>query len=372
MTNLHSAPASQEPQSDSPTLGESLSDEQVTAFARLALDGMDTEYPNKPSNVLASDSDVRSPKELHPAFYGCFDWHSSVHGHWMLVRLLRLHPDCTVGDEIRERLSAHLTQENLVKETEYFEQKHNRSFERMYGWAWYFRLATELEAWDDPQGNEWRAALEPLENLLIERALDYLPRLQFPIRTGVHPNTAFALGQLLDYAQQTKNDKLATLLRQRSLDFFSNDRNYPANYEPSGEDFFSAALCEVDLMRRVLSPEAFSTWLTKFEGEAASERAGNASRLSEVLRPVDVSDTTDGKIVHLAGLDLSRAWCLNAAAAALPDDDPRREPYRQSAKDHLSKGLEYVFSGHYEGEHWLATFAVYLQAQVGVDRGEQR
>ena len=337
-----------------PKLGDSLTDKQVTLFAELALKNIDIEYPNKPSNVMAGPESVQSPKAMHPAFYGCFDWHSSIHGHWMLVRLLKLHPDCSVKGKVRAALNSHLTAENLKKETEYFAKKHNRSFERMYGWAWAFRLAAELDGWDDEDGRKWAASLKPLEELLIKRTMDYLPKLAYPIRTGVHPDSGFALGQTLDYARKVGNRKLEDLIVKRSRDYYMNDRDYPFRYEPSGQDFFSSGWNEADLMRRVLTPAEFAKWLDGFMGDIST------------VKPVEVSDVTDGKIVHLAGLDLSRAWCMQGIASALPKDDPRVSVLNESAAAHAKMGFGYVFSGHYEGEHWLATFAIYTLTRVGI------
>ncbi len=331
-----------------------LTDELVNAYAQLALKGIPQEYPNKPSNVMSSASDVQSPREMHPAFYGNFDWHSSVHGHWMLVRLLRLHPNSTSADKIREMLNRQLTAEKMLQETEYFAKPHNKHFERMYGWAWAFRLATELHGWDDADGKKWAANLKPLEELLVKRTLDYLPKLSYPIRTGVHPDSGFALGQTLDYARAIGNEELEALVTKRARDFYMNDRDYPFRYEPSGQDFFSSGLNEADLMRRVLTSDEFSKWLDQFMGDIS------------VIRPVKVSDVTDGHIVHLAGLDLSRAWCMEGIASALPRNDPRASVLRTSAADHCKIGLGYVFSGHYEGEHWLATFAIYTISNVGL------
>ena len=335
-----------------PQFGSKLSTEQVTAFAELALKNIDIEYPNKPSNVMAGPESVLSPKAMHPAFYGCFDWHSSVHGHWMLLRLLKLYPNHDIGPRIRSALDSHLTRENLEAETAYFAAKHNKSFERMYGWAWAFRLVAELHDWDDPQAREWRENMRPLESLLVERTMDYLPLLSFPIRTGVHPDTGFALSLTLDYARTVKHEPLEALIIQRAQDYYSQDQRYPFAYEPSGQDFFSSGLNEADLMWRVLSPTRYAQWLTAF-------LPSDPRLINEQLRPVEVSDVTDGKIVHLAGLDLSRAWCLQGIADALPKGDPRQDRLRHLAAEHAKIGFGYVFSGHYEGEHWLATFAIY-------------
>lgn len=355
--NIKSANAQETPL---PQLGGKLTDAQVSAFADLALQGMDQEYPNKPSNVMVDDSSVQSPREMHPAFYGCFDWHSSIHGHWMLVRLLRLYPEHPRVAEIRAKLDQHLSADNLKKEAEYFSLKQNRSFERMYGWAWAFRLIAELHGWNDVQGNQWKENLKPLEAILVQRVMDYLPKLTYPIRTGVHPDSAFALGQTLDYAKAVGNKTLEQLILDRSRAYYLGDVDYPANYEPSGEDFFSAGLNEADLMRRVLPPAEYSEWLTRFMPEIG------VANDYPLLQPVEVSDVTDGKIVHLAGLDLSRAWCLQGIASALSENDPRRSILIESANAHAQVGFRYVFSGHYEGEHWLATFAVYSLTQVGM------
>ena len=334
-------------------IGEVMNDAQVAAFAKLALDGIGTEYPNKPSQVMVGPESVQSPKELHPAFYGSFDWHSSVHGHWMLLRLLRLYPDSSVAGEISAALAEHLATDVLEAEAEHFRQEHNKSFERMYGWAWLFRLAMELEAWDDPRGAEWAENLRPLREVIVGRTKDYLPKLSWPIRTGVHPNSAFALGQTLDFARLVGDRELERLVVQKSREFYGADREYPVSYEPSGQDFFSAGLAEADLMRRVMDASAFSDWLDQFFPTLGAGELGN------LLTPAVVSDVTDGKIVHLAGLNLHRAWTMRSIAGALPEADARRRVLEAAGHAHMEAGLSYVFSGHYEGEHWLATFAVY-------------
>jgi hypothetical protein len=343
-----------------PGFGDTFSDDQVAVFARLALKGLDIEYPNKPSNVMAGAEDVRSPKDMHPAFYGCFDWHSSVHGHWMLIRLLKLHPDCAVGDEIRAALDAHLTAENIRAEAAYFNQKHNRSFERMYGWAWALRLAAELHDWDDPQAQQWATNFKPLEDTIVALTMGFLPRLTWPIRTGVHPDTAFAFGQVLDYARTVGHEELEQLVISKAKAFYAGDVDYPAAYEPSGVDFFSPGLNEADLMRRVLDEHEFSIWLDQFFPTLKDGALGN------LLTPVVVSDVTDGHLVHLAGLNLSRAWTMRGVLSKLPAADPRCAVLESAAKAHLDAGLRYVFSGHYEGEHWLATFAIYAISESGV------
>jgi hypothetical protein len=330
-----------------------LTQEQAAAFASLALKGIVQEFPNKPSNVMDSAGDVRSPQEMHPVFYGSFDWHSSVHGHWMLARLLKLYPDTPFAMEIRAALNSQLTAEGLAKEAEYFAADYNKSFERMYGWAWFMQLVSELEAWEDKDAKRWRENLKPVEEQIFKRMNDYLPKLTFPIRTGVHPDTGFAMGMILDYARKTKNEPLETLLVAKAKAFYLSDVNYPAHYEPSGHDFFSSGFNEADLMRRILPQAEYVAWLDKFLPQLKHSAMGN------MMKPVEVSDVTDGHLVHLAGLNLSRAWTMTGIARALPNDDPRRSALANSASDHATAGLKYVTSGHYEGEHWLATFAVY-------------
>ncbi|MHC4824755.1 MAG: DUF2891 domain-containing protein, partial [Planctomycetota bacterium] len=271
-------PAPQEP---------TLTDEQVTAFARLALDSIVREFPNKPGQVYHGPESAVVPRELHPVFYGSFDWHSSVHGHWMLVRLLKTHPGSSVEKEIRDLLEGQLTAKALKVETEYFTPKYNHGFERMYGWAWLLQLASELRTFEgDEDAARWAKNLRPLEDRIVELLLGYLPRLTYPIRTGVHPDTAFAFSLELDYARAVGNEKLEQALVRKILKFYEEDAFYPVRYEPSGEDFFSAGLNEADLMRRVLDQEKYSRWLEGFFPELKDGYLGN------LLRPTHVSDVT--------------------------------------------------------------------------------
>lgn len=343
-----------------PTLGSKLTDSQVAMFADLALKNIQTEYPNKPSNVVVDKASVRTPKEMHPAFYGCFDWHSSVHGHWMLVKLLKEFPGSSADQRIREKLNQNLTAENLTAELAYFNEKQHKTFERTYGWAWYLKLAAELDGWDDADGKRWRHNLVGLEELLVQRTKDYLPKLSYPIRTGVHPDSGFGLALILDYARKMKDNELEQAIVGRAKDFYLSDTDYPTKYEPSGQDFFSSCLNEADLMRRVLPQAEFVKWFDKYLPGLNAGDGGN------LLTPVRVSDVTDGYIVHLAGLDLSRAWCMQGIASALPVNDARVKLLEASMTAHAKTGYEYVFSGHYEGDHWLATFAIYLHTQAGV------
>lgn len=225
-------------QISTPAIGEQLTNTQVSQFAGLALRGIFQEFPNKPSNVMTSRKGVLSPKEMHPVFYGCFDWHSSLHGHWMLIRLLRQYPDAAVAKEIEAKIDVQFTLEKLRKEADYFQQKGNASFERMYGWAWTLRMATELCSWDDVRAKRWAACFEPLEHEIVSLTKAYLPKLSWPIRTGVHPDTAFSLSQCLDYARAVDDEDFEQLIVARAHDFYVQDSDYPVRYEPSGEDFF--------------------------------------------------------------------------------------------------------------------------------------
>ncbi len=334
---------------------------RASAFAKMALAGIAREYPNKPGEVLTGPQDLKSPRALHPAFYGSFDWHSSVHGHWLLVRLLKLFPDLAEAAEARARLREHFTLANLETEAAYFEARENRSFERMYGWAWALRLAAEMHGWNDPDGRVWAANLKPLETKLVALTRDYLPRLTYPIRTGVHPDTAFALGQILDYSRSVRDPSLEALVVRRALDYYANDSDYPLHFEPSGQDFFSAGLNVADLMRRVLPVNEYSDWLNRF---APGLRRG---RLGGWATPAEVSDLSDPQIVHLVGLNLSRAWTMQGILSVVDRTDRRGRALQQAMRAHADEGLKYVFSGHYEGEHWLATFAVYYLAGAGLD-----
>ena len=328
--------------------------DQASAFARLALKGLQKEYPNKPEHVLGGAGDVKGPKALHPAFYGSFDWHSSVHGHWMLVRLVRLFPDLPEAKEIRGVLNEHLTAANLKVEADYFARPESKSFERPYGWAWLLKLAEELHGWDDPDGKAWAANLKSLADLIARRYVDYFPKQTYPIRTGVHPNTAFGLMFAHDYARAVGDAKLRELVEERARFYFAKDTDAPARWEPGGADFFSPTLMEADLMRRVLPAEEFRAWFQRFlPGAARSEP-------KSLFEPATVTDRSDPQLVHLDGLNLSRAWGMRSVAAALPQDDAARKALSESAARHADAGLKHVASGDYAGEHWLASFAVYL------------
>jgi Protein of unknown function (DUF2891) len=339
----------------------SMTQEQAARFARLALNAIHREYPNKPGDVLNGAEDVRSPKAIHPAFYGCFDWHSSVHGHWLLVRLLRQFPELQEKQRIRAVLAEDLTARNLQTEADYFSQPNRQSFERTYGWGWLLKLAEELHGWNDPDGREWSKNLQPLSDIIVKRYLEFLPKQTYPIRTGVHPNTAFGLAFALDYARAVGHKDLAKLLEERSRTYYAKDSAIPAVWEPDGADFFSPSLMEADLMRRVLPPREFADWLRRFYPDLAKGQP------KSLMEPATVTDRTDPQIVHLDGLNLSRAWCMRCIAAELPKDDPSRKVLTESAARHAKAALGHVTSGDYAGEHWLATFAAYMLSTPSPD-----
>lgn len=335
-----------------------LSTETALFFSKLALNCISREYPNKPGHVINDSSEVLTPETLHPAFYGCFDWHSSVHGHWMLVRLLRMFPDMPNADKIRKAISGNLTAENILQEVRYLDQPNRKSFERTYGWAWLLKLAEELQSWQDTDVQLWAKNLEPLTQVVVERYLEFLPKQDYPIRRGVHPNTAFGLSFALDYARQSGNTELEDLIIKRSMAYYANDKNAPAAWEPDGDDFFSPCLQEANLMRHVLKPDKFVEW---FENYLPGLKAGQPKNL---LYPASVSDRSDPKIVHLDGLNLSRAWCMFEIAKILPENHASREMLIASGTRHANTTLPHISSGMYEGEHWLASFAVYLLSSI--------
>ncbi len=265
----------------------------------------------------------------------------------MLVRLLRHVPDLPEAKEIRAVLNAHFTAANLTGELDYFNRPDAKSFERPYGWAWLLKLAEELHGWDDPDAKKWAANLKPLAELIAERYISYFPKQTYPIRTGVHPNTAFGLAFAYDYAKAVGHAKLQSLVEERAKFYFAADKDVPVNWEPGGNDFFSPSLMEADLMRRVLPAEEFRIWFKAFLPKPA-------------FTPAIVTDRTDPQLVHLDGLNLSRASAMRNIAAVLPKDDLTRQWLIDSAKKHAEAGLKHLASGNYEGEHWLASFAVYL------------
>lgn len=331
-------------------------------FAALALHCVHLEYPNKLAHTLASDADARPPRQLTPAFYGCYDWHSSVHGHWLLVRLARQFPDAPFAAQARAALEQSLTPANVAGEVAYLQTPGRASFERPYGLAWLLMLAAELRQWDDPQAQRWAATLQPLERAVADRLRSWLPKLNYPIRVGEHGQTAFAFGLVHDWARIAGDDAMRALVEQRALAFYGKDRNCPIDYEPSGEDFLSPCLAEADLMRRVLAPREYGGWLHAFLPRIPQKAQAGW------LAPGVVTDRSDPKLAHIDGLNLSRAWMLQGIASGLPAGDRRVAPLQAAAQAHAEAALPAVTGEHYEGGHWLGTFAVYLTSGAGLPR----
>jgi hypothetical protein len=335
-------------------------------FANLALACIHKEYPNKISHTLNSDADVAPPRKLTPAFYGCYDWHSSVHGHWLLARLVRQFPDAPFSKPAREALKKSLTAENLRQDAAYIRGEGRATFERPYGLAWLLQLCAELREWDDPEAREMLANLRPLEEAALDRIKTWLPKLSHPVRIGEHNQTAFALGLMLDYARGKGDETFAKMISDSARKFFLADKGCPLDYEPSGEDFLSPCLGEADLMRRVLSQKEFASWLAEFLPQIPSTPKESEAPTRDWL-PVTMSpDPSDPKLAHLDGLNLSRAWMLEGIISALPTDDPRKFHLSAVAEAHRRAGLAAVTGKHYEGGHWLGSFAVYLTTKRGI------
>lgn len=328
--------------------------EEASRLAGLPLKSLQREFPNKLEHVMNGPQEVLTPKQLHPVFYGSYDWHSCVHGHWMLVRILKLFPNLPEGPQIRAIMNEHFTPEKVAAEVAYLNQDNRKSFERPYGWGWLLKLAEELHTFDDPEARRWSKNLQPLADAIAQRYLNYFPKQTYPIRSGVHSNTALGLTFALDYAREFGHQELEDLVIERSLAYYGKDRDYPAGWEPGGDHFLSPALTEADLMRRVLGPAEYAEWLGNFLPELA--QGGPES----LLQPAQVADRSDPKIVHLDGLNLSRAWAMRGIVNSLPTDDPRRVVLLKSIAAHTEASLPHVTSGDYAGEHWLASFAVYL------------
>ena len=336
------------------------SETAVSRFADLALDCVHQEYPNKIAHVMSGDQDVAPPRELTPVFYGCFDWHSSVHGHWLLVRLLRLYPQAAFTAKAEAALEQSFMAGKVAVEVRYVTHEQRDSFERPYGVAWLLQLTAELREWDDPRANRWLATLEPLEAALLKKMQSWLGKLAYPIRIGEHAQTAFAFGLFLDWARAAGQDDFHALVTRRSRDFYLADQNCPLAYEPGGQDFLSPCLAEADLMRRILPADDYAVWLSSFMPGIPADGS------SEWLPLAVVTDPTDGKLAHLDGLNISRAWMLEGMSAGLPSWDARKQTLSNTATKHKSSGLAAVTGAHYEGGHWLGSFATYLQTGRGL------
>jgi len=332
----------------------------ATRFANLALTCLHQEYPNHLDLSLNSEGDALPPHALTPAFYGCLDWHSDVHGHWLLVRLLKQFPDAPFAPQAWAEIDRSLTPEHIAAEVAFMRQDGRASFERPYGLAWLLRLSAELREWKDPQAERWSAILQPLEEEVARHLKVWIPKLHYPIRSGVHNQTAFSFGQIWDWANVSGDEEMKALLRDAAARFYLKDKACPINYEPNGEDFLSPCLAEADFVRRVLDSASYAAWLEQF-------LPGIPKKPGKVwLEPAVVTDRADPKLAHLDGLNLSRAWMLQGIAHGLPAGDKRIPALLEASKLHADAALPNVTSEHYEGSHWLGTFAVYLQSQAGL------
>ena len=346
----------------------SLAPDAAARFAALALKCLHQEYPNHISHTLNGAADALPPHELTPAFYGCLDWHSDVHGHWLLVRLLRLFPDAPFAVEARTALNQSFMTDKMDAEASYLRGAGRASFERPYGLAWLLALSAELRRWDDPDARRWSGVLAPLETEVVARLESWLPRLQYPIRVGEHDQTAFAFGLIWDWAGVARDAQMRKLLAAAAERFYQHDRNCPLAYEPSGEDFLSPCLAEADFMRRVLGSQEFARWLSTFLPQIPRSGAPvSAPRQAHAwLEPAVVTDRSDPKLAHIDGLNLSRAWMLEGIAHGLPRGDARIPALRAAARRHADAALPAVTGQYYEGGHWLGTFAVYLTSRAGL------
>ena len=322
----------------------------ASQFASLALSHVGREYPNKLDHVINGAADLRSPRELHPVFYGSLDWHSCVHGYWLLARVYRQFDGLPQKTAIHALFDAQFTTENVAGEVAYLRQPNRGTFERPYGWAWLLMLAGELARHTTDEGKRWRESLRPLANEFVGRFNAFLPKATYPIRTGTHFNTAFAFVLAFDYADATHDDRLARLLRDKAMQWYAGDVDCQA-WEPNLDDFLSSALIEAACMQRALPAAEFGAWLARFLPRLAGREPAT------LFTPATVSDRTDGKIAHLDGLNLSRAWCWRVLATWLPPSDPRRAIAVDAANRHIDASLPHV-AGDYMGEHWLATFAM--------------
>lgn len=321
--------------------------EEANRLLNLPLHCVNTEYPNKLNQIIGSAEDLQLPKTLHPVFYGCFDWHSAVHGYWSMVSLLKQFPNLKEASKAKEILKTSLTKENVLTEVAYFKGKYNKSYERTYGWAWLLKLAEEIHTWEDPIAKELEENLQPLTDLIVQKYIDFLPKLNYPIRVGEHPNTAFGFTFAWDYANTVQHQQLLSIIEKRSKDFFINDVNCPISWEPSGFDFLSACLQEAAIMKRVLPKNEFKNWLDTFLPQLKDTNFD--------LPVGEVSDRTDGKLVHLDGVNFSRAWCLYKIAKGLP----KYKHLKNIANKHINYSLPNVVGDSYEGGHWLGSFAIY-------------
>lgn len=331
--------------------------EQAGQFAAIALGHVEREYPSKLEQVLTGHEDLQPPRVFHPIFYGSFDWHSCVHAYWLLARLVRRYPEIPQCARIRALFSSALTPAHVSVELAFLARPYTGTFERPYGWAWLLMLAAELAQHEDEEARHWSVSLAPLAEAFVQRFLLHLPKANYPTRTGVHSNTAFALALALEFAAVSQHRELAEMAATTARRWYLNDQDCQA-WEPGGEDFLSPCLIEAECMRRAMPQEQFIPWFTRFLPHLEQRHPAT------LFEPATVSDRADGRIAHLDGLSLSRSWCWNQLASVVPKSDARRQVMLDAADRHLQASLRHI-SGEYMGEHWLATFAVLaLEASV--------
>jgi Protein of unknown function (DUF2891) len=321
----------------------------ASQLAHIALGHVAREWPNKLDHVMAGEADVRRPSALHPIFYGSFDWHSCVHSYWLLARLYRRFPQIAQASQIGSLFDAQFVPEKVAAECAYLARAQSRGFERPYGWAWALMLSGELGRHESEEGGRWSRALQPLADAFVNRFEEFLPLADYPMRAGVHSNTAFALALSLRYADAAGDRDFAALVKAKSRAWYERDADCQA-WEPSLDEFLSPALMEAALMRAVLADDEFCAWFARFLPRAAH---GEPATL---FIPARVSDRSDGRIAHLDGLNLARAWCWRLIVADLPANDPLAIRAQAAIADHLAAAQPHL-SGDYMGEHWLASFA---------------
>jgi hypothetical protein len=321
--------------------------EQANKLVELPLECVNKKYPVRLLHTLGSKGDLKEPIELYPAFYGCYDWHSSVHGHWSMVKLLKEFPGLAKAEAVKSVLLKNISKQNILIETRYFKDPKNKIFERTYGWAWLLKLAEELHTWDSPLARELEQNLKPLTSWIVESFINYLPKLKYPIRSGEHKNTAFALSFALDYANSTQNLEFKDILIKKAKEFYLNDKDCPLSWEPSGYDYLSPCLQEIDIMRKCLTKEEFDSWLNSF--------APQITKKDFDLKVAEVIDRTDSKLIHLDGLNFSRAWILFGLAKQYP----KYNYLIPVGNKHINYAFPNIFSDTYEGGHWLGTFTIY-------------
>ncbi|WP_052073290.1 DUF2891 domain-containing protein [Thalassotalea sp. ND16A] len=334
----------------------------IDRFAELALACVHKEYPNIIKHMMVNREQVKTPKQLYPAFYGCFDWHSSVHGHWLLTRIAHQYPDNKHYQSIIASLQQSFSKANIDGELAYFNRVGTgTSFERPYGLAWFLQLITELRQWQSDEAKIWLTTLKPLEDKIVANISAWLPKLAFPIRVGEHSQTAFAFGLMLDWSKTANEQPMQQLLNRTIMRLYGSDVNCPLAYEPSGQDFLSPCIAEADLMRRVMDKKQYRQWLSNFLPDIPTNNDGSWLTVANVV------DKSDGKLAHLDGLNLSRSWMLEGIAAGIGKDDKRYGAIMAAANAHKTAGINSVIHDmHYMGSHWLGSFATYLQTQRGL------